>query len=148
MVQPRAERITDVFRPGRHVTGSRHPQRLDGRPVSRVPQARVGEIEVEDTEQNVEQGADDVGRLAATPEPRQGEKTDEIVDARPETAGLIQAMWCIGGHRQIALEGVRLAIVPENVDFRSRECGRHRSTSDAEGTIRAGPNRDRSVILW
>ena len=100
--QPAAERIPDLFRPGRDITGSSGSEHLDLRPVNRLSDSRVGEVEAEHTKHNVEQGANNVGRLAASPDGGKCHKTNEIVDTRPEMFDLIGGMSHLGRHRPVA----------------------------------------------
>lgn len=78
--QPDAERFTDLFRPGRDTTGRGQSDHLDWRPIDRLAQPSVGKVEVQHPEQNVDQGATNVGRRATAPDGRKGYETDEIVD--------------------------------------------------------------------
>jgi hypothetical protein len=97
--QPDAERFTDLFRPGRDTTGRGQSDHLDWRPIDRLAQPSVGEVEVQHPEQNVEQGATNVGRRATAPDGRKGYETDEIVDTPSEVFDLIVGISELRCHR-------------------------------------------------
>ena len=99
--QPGAERLTNVLRQDRQISGWSDPDHIDGCPASRISQPRIDEIQAEHAEQRVEQRIDNLGWLAATPDGGKSYDADQIVDARLEVFDLIGRPLRLRFHGQV-----------------------------------------------
>ncbi len=88
--QPAGEHLADLVRRGRQVSRLRDPDHLDGRLAH---QPHIDEIQSEHALENVEQGTNDLGWVAATPEGGKCEDAGQIIDAAPEALDLVGGMF-------------------------------------------------------
>ena len=64
-------------------------EHLDGCLTTRIAQAHVEEIELQHTHERVEHRANNVGRIATTPDRRQSKQGDQIIDTALQAPDLL-----------------------------------------------------------
>src|SRR5262249_58046951 len=110
------EHSTNLLRRRRQMAVLRRPEHLDWRAINRLVHPDIGKVQAQHTEQYVEQRPDNLGRLVATPNGRQGEDTDQIIEAALQAHDLIHCLLHLLFHPQYlmvlthsTLPGVRAA---------------------------------------
>ena len=74
------------------------PGHLDGCLAGWFFQPHIDQIQVEHFQQHIEQGANNLGPLAATPHGRKGDYADQIVNAAPQPPDLLSGMFELHFH--------------------------------------------------
>src|SRR5438270_7653697 len=100
IAQPGVERTADHLRRIRQISVLPGPDHLQGRPPGRILQPGVGEIQVQHRRQHVEQSADNLGRLSATPNSGKRLDADQVVNTSLEALNLIGCVFHLSFHGQ------------------------------------------------
>ena len=91
--QSDVEQATKFRRANRRASLLIHPSRLDGDAAYRVLKARIREIQAQRADQDVEQRADDLGRVAAAPDGAKPEDAHQVADAGLEAPDLVSGVF-------------------------------------------------------
>ena len=95
--QPDVEQPTELRRAERTASLLTHANRLDRGAFDWILEARIREIQVQPSDQDVEQRADDLRRLAAAPDGAKSEDAHQVADAALEAPDLVSG----GFHRRV-----------------------------------------------
>ncbi|HWX19666.1 MAG TPA: hypothetical protein VN578_07145 [Candidatus Binatia bacterium] len=91
--QTPVEQFSNLLRTSRQALGLGDPGHLDGCLSGWFFQPHIDQIQVEHFQQHVEQGANNPGRLAATPHGWKSEDADQIIDAATKVLDLLSGMF-------------------------------------------------------